>query len=201
MLKLKDSGLNFPTSVDDISYGAFEAYRNSDWPLFFALITGEDATKYSESLLIQYASQCGDILRICAELGGTPKQTVRIGQDVFRLPSDLFDESTRKFDWWSKQKDAIRQMAVYLIDDRALNADNLKRLEDRLNASPYIEVSQLLAFFLPKSNQLESLSNRFQTSQPAQNKRPQDLGMLQVGADGITFFSQWQKRLLTFSLS
>lgn len=179
MVTLKDTNLPLPTKADEVSYSAFEAYRENNLVQFFKIQTGANPDLYPD-LIIPYAASCSGVIKHCIEMGETPRSEVELNGRVITLPEDLGDAPARKFWAHSLAKDDIEGLCAYI-----------DATPEEIKAAPYYVVRQLLLFFSALQNACERFLNLSRQFHPMKTKPQPDLSNYQIDKDGVQFSPKW----------
>ena len=175
MLTLKDTNLPLPTNAEEVSYAAFEAYREGNLLRFFQLQTGANSDLFPD-MITPYAAACAGLIMHCVQMAETPRQSVVFNDKVWELPDDLGDAKARQFWAHSLASDDIEALCAYIGATR-----------EEVEAAPYYVVRQLLLFFSALQSSCERFLKLSQAFPQAKKRKQPDLSHYQIGTDGVVF--------------
>lgn len=181
MIRLKDTDLMLPTNVGEISYKAFEMYRESNFLGFFKEMTGANPDIYPD-LIQPYAASCSGVVLACVEMSQAVRKSITHNGITYTLPDDLGDCSARMF--WAHElaTDDLMRMCAYLEED------SYQKLQD----APYYLVRGALLFFFNLQKRLPLLWPIYQKYHRAKKPSKLDLSSLHVDKDGVVYSHKWQ---------
>jgi hypothetical protein len=182
MIRLKDTDLPLPTNVAEISYKAFEMYRESNFLGFFKEVTGANPDLYPD-LIQPYAASCSEVIMACVEMSQAIRKTITHNGKTYTLPDDLGECTARQF--WAHElaTDDLSRMCAYLPENSY----------QELSTAPYYIVRGALLFFFKLQNHLPILYRICQKYHQAKKQNKQDLSSLHVGKDGVAYSHRWQE--------